>query len=464
MNALREPGALGDAVITHYQRLLDYIVPDQVHVLVDGRIAQSGDKHARPRAGEARATRASRRARRRSAHERAKHRVAVPGARAPPRARGRRGWPGFAARRRRACTKAGFRARRTRSGASRRSARWWTRRSSRRTDAVDEAALAALSDDGAFRVVLANGTPALGRQRRAAGVRVRSLAEALREEPAALESRARRHRAQGALRRPERRALHGRAAPDHRAERGGGAADPPRARRARRRRPRPRAIRGWWSSPSAPVRPCSSRASWRPSMTARSSPTRWRRSTSATDARLDHVRVPIGIASQLPPRPSGGAPRPRRVLCVARRDARRRARAARARRRFAGAGARGRCSTASITSTGATTSTTRSSWTTRRPHATSHDALPRAARRQGPRGLQRDGHRPERGAAAAERAPGEPQPAPERRRDDRHQAAPRDRRPTTSRRATARPWARSTTRSSSTCARAASPRRRRGTC
>lgn len=31
-------------VITHYQRLLDYIVPDFVHVLVDGRIAKSGDK------------------------------------------------------------------------------------------------------------------------------------------------------------------------------------------------------------------------------------------------------------------------------------------------------------------------------------------------------------------------------------------------------------------------------------
>jgi len=31
-------------VITHYQRLLDYIVPDYVHVLVDGRIARSGGK------------------------------------------------------------------------------------------------------------------------------------------------------------------------------------------------------------------------------------------------------------------------------------------------------------------------------------------------------------------------------------------------------------------------------------
>ncbi len=32
----------GFVVITHYQRLLDYITPDHVHVLVDGRIVQSG--------------------------------------------------------------------------------------------------------------------------------------------------------------------------------------------------------------------------------------------------------------------------------------------------------------------------------------------------------------------------------------------------------------------------------------
>ncbi len=31
-------------VITHYQRLLNYIVPDRVHVLADGRIVRSGDK------------------------------------------------------------------------------------------------------------------------------------------------------------------------------------------------------------------------------------------------------------------------------------------------------------------------------------------------------------------------------------------------------------------------------------
>jgi Fe-S cluster assembly ATP-binding protein len=31
-------------VITHYQRLLDYIVPDVVHVLIDGQIIRTGDK------------------------------------------------------------------------------------------------------------------------------------------------------------------------------------------------------------------------------------------------------------------------------------------------------------------------------------------------------------------------------------------------------------------------------------
>jgi Fe-S cluster assembly ATP-binding protein len=31
-------------VITHYQRLLDYIVPDKVHVLANGIIAKTGGK------------------------------------------------------------------------------------------------------------------------------------------------------------------------------------------------------------------------------------------------------------------------------------------------------------------------------------------------------------------------------------------------------------------------------------
>ena len=34
----------GFVVITHYQRLLDYIIPDYVHVLMDGKIVKSGDK------------------------------------------------------------------------------------------------------------------------------------------------------------------------------------------------------------------------------------------------------------------------------------------------------------------------------------------------------------------------------------------------------------------------------------
>jgi Fe-S cluster assembly ATP-binding protein len=31
-------------LVTHYQRLLDYIVPDRVHVLAGGRIVRSGEK------------------------------------------------------------------------------------------------------------------------------------------------------------------------------------------------------------------------------------------------------------------------------------------------------------------------------------------------------------------------------------------------------------------------------------
>ena len=42
VNAMRDP-ARAFVVITHYQRLLDYIVPDFVHVLADGRIVESGD-------------------------------------------------------------------------------------------------------------------------------------------------------------------------------------------------------------------------------------------------------------------------------------------------------------------------------------------------------------------------------------------------------------------------------------
>ena len=43
VNALRSTN-LGVLMITHYQRLLGYIVPDHVHVMWDGRIVKSGDK------------------------------------------------------------------------------------------------------------------------------------------------------------------------------------------------------------------------------------------------------------------------------------------------------------------------------------------------------------------------------------------------------------------------------------
>ena len=43
VNTLRSPDR-AMIVITHYQRLLDYIEPDVIHVLADGRIVRSGDK------------------------------------------------------------------------------------------------------------------------------------------------------------------------------------------------------------------------------------------------------------------------------------------------------------------------------------------------------------------------------------------------------------------------------------
>ena len=43
VNRMRSPER-GFLVITHYQRLLDYIVPDVVHVMKDGKIIRSGDK------------------------------------------------------------------------------------------------------------------------------------------------------------------------------------------------------------------------------------------------------------------------------------------------------------------------------------------------------------------------------------------------------------------------------------
>ncbi len=43
VNALRSPER-AIVVVTHYQRLLSYIIPDYVHVLLDGRIVKSGGK------------------------------------------------------------------------------------------------------------------------------------------------------------------------------------------------------------------------------------------------------------------------------------------------------------------------------------------------------------------------------------------------------------------------------------
>ena len=43
INKLRTPES-STLLITHYQRLLDYIVPDYVHVLAHGRIQRSGGK------------------------------------------------------------------------------------------------------------------------------------------------------------------------------------------------------------------------------------------------------------------------------------------------------------------------------------------------------------------------------------------------------------------------------------
>jgi Fe-S cluster assembly ATP-binding protein len=43
VNAMRAPDR-AMLVITHYQRLLEFIVPDRIHVLVNGRIVAEGGK------------------------------------------------------------------------------------------------------------------------------------------------------------------------------------------------------------------------------------------------------------------------------------------------------------------------------------------------------------------------------------------------------------------------------------
>jgi Fe-S cluster assembly ATP-binding protein len=42
INALRDEQGAGILQITHYQRILDYVEPDHVHVMLDGKIAKSG--------------------------------------------------------------------------------------------------------------------------------------------------------------------------------------------------------------------------------------------------------------------------------------------------------------------------------------------------------------------------------------------------------------------------------------
>ncbi|MGA0027524.1 MAG: Fe-S cluster assembly ATPase SufC, partial [Steroidobacteraceae bacterium] len=43
VNSLRDPSR-AIVMVTHYQRLLDHVQPDQVHVLADGRILRTGDR------------------------------------------------------------------------------------------------------------------------------------------------------------------------------------------------------------------------------------------------------------------------------------------------------------------------------------------------------------------------------------------------------------------------------------
>jgi len=43
INALRDAQGTGILQITHYQRILDYVEPDHVHIMLDGKIAKSGD-------------------------------------------------------------------------------------------------------------------------------------------------------------------------------------------------------------------------------------------------------------------------------------------------------------------------------------------------------------------------------------------------------------------------------------
>jgi Fe-S cluster assembly ATP-binding protein len=43
INVLREKNDMGVLIITHYPRILKYIEPDHVHILIDGHLVKSGD-------------------------------------------------------------------------------------------------------------------------------------------------------------------------------------------------------------------------------------------------------------------------------------------------------------------------------------------------------------------------------------------------------------------------------------
>jgi Fe-S cluster assembly ATP-binding protein len=65
VNKLRRPDN-ATIVVTHYQRLLNHIIPDQVHVLAQGRIVKSGGKSSRTRSKRRDTTGSATRAKRKS--------------------------------------------------------------------------------------------------------------------------------------------------------------------------------------------------------------------------------------------------------------------------------------------------------------------------------------------------------------------------------------------------------------
>ena len=90
VNSLRS-AERGIVLVTHYQRLLDHVVPDFVHVLARGRIVRSGDRTLAARARAAR-LRLGQRTGRRLSHERARDRLASDRARSRTARFPRRHW------------------------------------------------------------------------------------------------------------------------------------------------------------------------------------------------------------------------------------------------------------------------------------------------------------------------------------------------------------------------------------